>query len=184
MAEQHHSQHAEHLRPVEHEPQIDHKVETEHSYAHHEAARQDALETSREQIDQLAGSSESVKIGEHIKEPADQVVVNKELKELAYARILTRTRKNLPLADKWLSKLTHQPVVDKVSILGEKTIARPLGVLAGSILALVGSGVMLYSAKHYGFRYNFLVFLLLFGGGYALGLLLELALVFVKKTRH
>jgi hypothetical protein len=157
MSEHHPEHNVEHSEKVEQEAIVDQKPEQEISPAHHEANRQNALENSRNQIDQLATSSESVTVGEAKPEPADQVAVNKDLKELAYSRILTRTRKNLPLADRWLSKLTHQPVVDKISTMGEKTIARPAGVLSGSVVAFIGSSILLYSSKHYGFRFPLII---------------------------
>jgi hypothetical protein len=186
MSEQHHGRNdkIEKLNPVETQSNNEKSVESEYSVEQNEQARHDTLETTRDQIDQLAESSESVKVGEDIKEPVNQVGVDRELKDLAYSRILTRTRKRLPLADKWLSKAIHQPVVDKLSQAGEKTIARPSGVLGGSLFALVGSSTLLYTAKHYGFRYNFLAFFLMFILGFGFGLLAELALFAFRKSRH
>jgi len=43
-------------------------------------------------------------------------------------------------------------------------------LLGGGILALLGTSSYLYLAKHIGFTYNYSVFLILFFGGFILGL--------------
>jgi ABC-type uncharacterized transport system permease subunit len=48
-------------------------------------------------------------------------------------------------------------------------------------LALVGSSYLLYAAKHYGYRYNFFAFFLLFIIGFAAGILLE---AIIRLLRH
>lgn len=101
------------------------------------------------------------------------LVVNRELHDLTWNRSITRIRKKLPLPEKALSKVIHQPVVNAVSGAAGKTVARPSGVLMGSIFAFLGSSFFLYASKHYGFRYNYLMFLLFFVGGFFVGLIVE-----------
>jgi len=113
----------------------------------------------------------------------EQLYVNKELKNEAFQRALNRTRKHLSAPDRGLSKAIHQPVIDAISKAAEKTIVRPTGVLTGSIVALVGSSYVLYTAKHYGFTYNYLIVFVLFVGGYVVGLLLEIVLFFIHRLR-
>ena len=175
MAEVHPGTNLEKLEQPELEAPVEQHLLSEHGQKDHEAHRQNSLESSRDQIDQLAVAAKSVGIGEQApKEVNDHVAVNKELKDLAYNRILTRTRKDLSLPNRLLSKFTHQPVIDKLSQIGEKTFARPSGVLGGSLTALLGTSTLLYTAKHYGFRYNFFFIVLLFAAGFVLGLLIEM----------
>lgn len=117
-------------------------------------------------------------------EPQAEVptLVNRELKGMAYKRTLTRIRKDLPAPERVFSRLIHNPVVESVSEVGSKTVARPSGVLAGGFFAFLGSSVFLWVAKHYGYEYNFLLFAAFFVGGFALGLVVELIFRTFKKA--
>ncbi len=103
-----------------------------------------------------------------------QAYANKELKKIAYKRWLKRARKQLPFHKKLFSQLVHQSSVEMISELAAETIGRPSGVLGGGILALAGSLAYYYIAKHYGYEYNFLLFVLLLAAGFVVGCLIEL----------
>ncbi len=141
------------------------------------------IENLRHNAEVEAKSSKEIsidKVGE--KNATDHYMVTKELKAQALKRGLTRARKHLSSADKAFSKLIHQPVVDGLSAIGEKTIARPKGILTGSILALAGSSYVLFSAKHYGYVYNYWIVFVLFAGGYLAGLAIELLFFAFKRS--
>ena len=108
---------------------------------------------------------------------------SKGLKNDAYNKTLERTRQHLSTPDRALSKVIHQPKVEASSEFLAKTIARPSIFFFGSMGALVGSGLLLYLAKHNGYTYNFTVFLLLLVAGFITGALLELLyrLIFRRK---
>ena len=108
-------------------------------------------------------------------------LVGRDLKQIKYKRTLQSVQKGLSNPEKTLSKLIHNPVIDAVSTAAEKTVARPSGLLTGSIFAFLGSSMFLYIAKHYGYEYNFLLFALFFFGGFALGLLIELVYKLIKR---
>jgi hypothetical protein len=112
-----------------------------------------------------------------------QTLVNRDLKDTKYKRTLQSIRKDLSAPEKALSKIIHNPVVDALSATAERTIARPSGLLAGSICAFIGSSTFLYIAKHYGYTYNFMLMTLFFIGGFGLGLLIELVSRTVKHSR-
>jgi hypothetical protein len=109
--------------------------------------------------------------------------INHELKDLAYRRTMSRVRTQLSSPEKLFSKMVHAPVIDEVSDFAATTIARPSGILGGSVFALLGSAFVLYLAKHYGFEYNFLLFGLLFSGGFVIGILIELGYSGIRKLR-
>lgn len=111
----------------------------------------------------------------------EQFYVTKDLKLLSYQRSLTRLRKRLSAPDKLLSKIVHQPVVDSLSQVGAKTIARPASLLGGAFFALVGTSFAFYMAKHYGFRYNLLLFFILFLGGFVVGTVFELIINLIRR---
>lgn len=149
-----------------------------------EAFTDKSVEEIKHKIEKEAKSSvsTSTKIEKsEEKQPVNQTLINKELKAAALNRTLARLHRQLPWFSKGFSKFTHQPVINNVSQIGEKTIARPYPILSGGIFALIGSSLVLYMAKHYGFRYNALLFVVLFVGGYLLGAILELV---IRIFRH
>lgn len=134
-----------------------------------------SIDVIRQKISETAAKAAETKVDKGAAADDKQpLYVNRELKAESFRRTLNRTRKHLSKPQRALSKAVHQPVVDALSKVGEKTIARPTGLLTGSIIALAGSSYLLYSAKHYGYQYNYLTVILLFAAGYALGLVIEL----------
>ena len=109
--------------------------------------------------------------------------VHKELKADAYQRMLTKTRQQLKAPDRVLSKIIHQPAIEAVSNVAAKTVARPSGILGGSIVALLGSAWLLYAAKHIGFTYNYLAFFFLLLIGFTLGVIGEFAIRYAARLR-
>ena len=107
--------------------------------------------------------------------------INRELKKMAYDRTLKRTRNRLPVYSRPLSRIIHNPVVETASEIGAKTIARPSGIQAGGVTAFLGSSLFLWVARHYGYDYNFLLFVFLFTGGFFVGLIIELALRLIRR---
>ena len=142
--------------------------------AQHE--HQKELDEIHKRIEQSAVSGKEVRLGTAERADEHPYYTNRELKAGAFERTLRTARKHLSKPEKALSKVIHQQTVDSVSRIGEKTVARPSGILGGSLVAFLGSATLLYVDKHYGYRYNFLVFLLLFVGGYIVGMIIELLL--------
>lgn len=103
-----------------------------------------------------------------------ETFVNKELKDMAYSRTLNRVRQQLSPVNRTFSRFIHQPVVDSLSEGAAKTIGRPSGLFGGGLVALVGTSVYYYVSKHYGYDYNFFVFLILLVGGFVAGWALEI----------
>jgi len=145
--------------------------------------QQELLETAQNAVKHEALSSKDIPIEDRKEDVPKQLFVNQELKSLSYQRIMTRTQKHLSAPARSFSKVIHQPVIDTLSKVSENTIARPSGLLAGGVCALLGSSIMLYMSKHYGFRYNLFVFIALFFAGFALGLLIELLFAATRRVR-
>jgi hypothetical protein len=123
-------------------------------------------------------------VGHEKHRPAQSdMYVTKELKQQTWNRSMTRVRKHLSVPSKAFSKVIHQPVVDSVSRISEKTVARPSGFLMGSVFAFLGSSVFLWIARHYGFAYNYLLFFLFFVVGFAVGLIVEALLRVLHKSK-
>lgn len=107
--------------------------------------------------------------------------VNAELKSIAYRRTIRSVQKSLPAADRGLSIVIHNPVVEAISERGANTIARPSGVLAGGLTALVGSGLLYMAARYYGYEYDPTAALILFAGGFMAGLTIEAVWRLVRR---
>jgi hypothetical protein len=169
-----------------HEAKHEHEVKHESHNKLSDKERQEQLASLRNEVSKESKSLNEAKIDHTTTEkdrPA-QGPINKELKNMMRVRTLTRIRKELSSPDRVLSKVIHSKPVEKVSAVGEKTVARPVGLLGGSLIALTGSLITLYMAKHYGFRYNLLLFLMLFGIGYLLATILEVVFKLGKKARN
>lgn len=143
------------------------------------------LEEIRVKAEQEAKAAEITKSELAPEKPDNDqpLYINRELKDMAYKRTLKRTRSRLPAPLRPLSKFIHQPAVEAISEFGAKTIARPSGVLAGGITAFLGSSLVLWVSRHYGYEYNFLLFALLFIGGFFVGLILELLIRLLRRGK-
>lgn len=76
--------------------------------------------------------------------------------------------------DRLISRFLHNPFIYNTSELSEQTLARPSGLLGGGALSLIGSTVLFAVSIYEDVSYNFLVFIVLFVIGFALGLFIEL----------
>lgn len=99
--------------------------------------------------------------------------INQELKRITLRRELQQLQRKLPLPERSLSRVMHQPIVRAVSEVTARSLTRPSGLLGGGILAFLGSSAYLYLAKHIGFTYNYVLFWVLFATGFVFGVALE-----------
>ncbi len=182
---EHKEQATSHEQVVSHEQQrkLEHDKQLQAEKAKAEAGS-DKLEELRETVSETAKQSSETSVSN----PAEMDVQNygsqRELKAEAYKRVMGQVRRHLKRPARSFSKLVHSPAVDSISNVSAKTIARPSGLLGGSILAFLGSVVLLYSAKHYGFKYNYGFFLICFVTGFLVGALIELLLWFTWSKRR
>lgn len=106
------------------------------------------------------------------------------LKLIAYERTLAKIQHHLPKPIRTFSLIVHTPVVDTISTVSANTIARPAGFLGGGIFAFIGSLVILYQSKHYGFEYNYSLFFILIIAGYVLGTTCEFMIWLIYSRKH
>ncbi len=122
----------------------------------------------------MPGAEVFSSVGEKNTREPSQHHVTKDIKKLTFNRTLTRVRKRENVAERTLSRVIHQPSVERVSEAAGRTVARPSGILGGGILAFVGTLALLYITRKYGYEFNYLVFIMLFVAGFALGAVIEL----------
>lgn len=141
---------------------------------------QDTIENIQKSIESASISSQEYSIGTNETKQAPPPRITKQLKNNAYKKVLKKTRSELKPTEKTFSKVIHNPTIEKVSDIGAKTVARPSGILFGGIGAFIGSLLLLIISKRTGFSYNYLLFLLIFIGGYLAGLILEVFYRLIK----
>lgn len=143
------------------------------------------LESARKAVQELAPARERLALPVDDK-PADNrpLYIDRTVKALQLKQSLQQVRSQLPLVSRTMSKIIHQPLVKVTSEVSAKTVTRPSGLLGGGLVAFVGSLTYLYLASHIGFRYNYLVFILFFGSGFAIGLVLELLFRLSRSRRQ
>lgn len=164
-------EHAEALRPGEKVQPLDLNE-----------ARKDVHETI--QADNQPNVLEQLQTAEKASQPAEPRHINRELRQITLRRELQQIRRKLPAPERLLSKVIHQPAVQAISETAGKTVSRPSGLLGGGLVALIGTSGYLYLAKHIGFEYNYLIFLLLFVAGFILGIVLELGVHAMTTSRR
>ena len=145
-------------------------------------ARTTVAETTRSeaQPDPL----EALRAAEEASQPVTPRQVNRELKQITLRRELQQIRRKLPAPQRILSKVIHQPAIRIASEAAGRTVSRPSGLLGGGLVAFLGTTGYLYLARHIGFTYNYLVFLLLLAGGFILGVSLELLVHLATGSRR
>jgi hypothetical protein len=143
------------------------------------------LNEARQEVHELASPKERLALPVDEKPSDNQpLFIDKTVKTLKFKQTLKQIRAQLPASQRVLSKVVHQPMVQKASELSAKTVTRPSGLLGGGLFAFVGSALYFYLAKHVGFEYNYLLFTLLFIGGFLVGVVLEFALWAVRPKHH
>lgn len=186
MNEKLHHPTPEHHRSAEHHADHErkHLKELQEKAEKTTEASSDSIESIKRSIESTALSGKEYSVGEKETKQSHTFGVTKHLKKDAYKRVLKKTQTHLSTPERTFSKAIHNPAVDKVSDVASKTVARPSGILFGGIGAFIGSLVVFYISKRSGFAYNYLLFLLIFIGGYLLGLIVELFYRLLKPAKQ
>lgn len=146
-------------------------------------AHKENLNKIQGDVKEHAISGKEISVGEHEQtQNQSPMAITKEIKAKAYRKTLAEAQRRLPKTERTFSKIIHQPMVESISEVGSKTVARPSGILGGGICAFLGTSVLFYMSKHYGYQFNFLIFLLLFVGGFSFGMILELIFNGLRKV--
>lgn len=145
----------------------------------------ESLSHISEKAESHAESSANIQIDKHANEEPDAVLgVQQTLKSDAYRHTLRTVQRKLPKPARAFSKIAHNNVVESVSEVSAKTVARPSGVLGGSIFSFAGTLVLLYYSRHYGFTYNYALVFILFVLGFLIGIAAELAVWTLYSRKH
>ncbi len=187
MSEKHRASHESHKSNESHGKHNEHleNISREKVHRAHEASKKhsEKLHTAREDVKKHAESSKNLKHEEPIPDELHTFAGHQLLKKDAYKQILKSTQAKLSGPSRSFSKFIHNPKVEAVSEISSKTIARPSGLLGGGLGAFLGSSIVLYMTKHYGFEYNYSFLIVTFCVGFGIGLAFELVIRLFKKAR-
>jgi hypothetical protein len=149
-----------------------------------EAARNEASSeaTKSEKSEALKTIESSVDTEDSL--PDERASISKDLKHIVKKRELESIQRREFRRDRVLSKIVHQPVIRVLSEAASTTVSRPSGMLGGGLVALIGTCGYYYLSLHIGLKYNYSIFLLLFAGGFVVGVTLELALRILATSRR
>lgn len=169
------------------EEKANHEVVNDHYHDYDPYKNEQALEQARKEQSEVNltklrehatshAEEASTVNAKHHTEKAPQISLGSQhaLKQTSFEQTIKQVQSKLKGTDKAFSKVVHNKSIDKLSNIGSSTIARPSGILGGSISAFLGSSILLFTAKHYGFSYNYLLLILLFVIGFLIGSSLEL----------
>jgi hypothetical protein len=132
---------------------------------------------------QEAASAESAPSeSDEDKNTANTYWYSREYREDAFKNILSKAQERLGKPDKLMSKLIHQPIVERVSEVGAKTVARPSGLLIGSIFSFVTTLATYLVARYNGYDMTFSVVLYSFAGGFLIGVVIEYLYKLLKSV--
>ena len=117
-------------------------------------------------------------------EKSSSTSITKAEKTRTYKMTMNRMQSKLSPTSKSFSKFIHTPFVEKSSEVLGASVARPSGILGAGIIGFVGFTTVIYFAKRNGFEISnrYALVVILFVGGWALGLLVELVIRALKKA--
>src|SRR5688572_4126154 len=173
--------------------EVKHSGETAHHHAErlreqaeHEKRHGTAEHVSEVQkkVEQHAATVEKPSVEKSEHHAQAHHAAGKDLKNLTFNRTLVRVRKQLSAPQKVLSNIIHQPVIDTLSEVGAKTVARPSGVFGGGLFALLGTASLLYLTRKHGYEFNYLVFAMMFVVGFLIGSLIEIAVKVLRRRQQ
>lgn len=137
-----------------------------------------STESIRKSIDIEAASVEELKQKEQPAEQSERsysIRTHANLKVEAYQKTLKDIQVRLSSKEKRFSQFVHKPIIENVSEIASKTVARPVGIAWGSVITFIGVSISLLYAYRYGIPFNYLLFVLLFVLGYIVATIFELS---------
>jgi len=135
-------------------------------------------------IHEIAQSKEELNVerqSENNNQSESVLGMHREMKSQAYDQTIRKIHHRLSPVERTFSKLIHNKLAEPISDVSSNTIARPSGLVGGGIVALLGSIIVLYVARRYGFEYNLSIFFVLLGVGFVVGLVAELGFRVLRR---
>jgi len=148
---------------------VTNKAERELTNPEKEHGSNEQVQRLQKHVESQAVSKNELPHSEKEHSAQHPVLIRKDIKEVQFSRAMTRVRKKLSVPSRAFSRVIHVSAIDKSSELIGKTVARPSGMLAGSLVAFIGTSILLWVTKYNGYEYNYLLVVILFVGGMIIG---------------
>lgn len=104
----------------------------------HEKSSKEREDSARHEIEKVTAEKESKKQEKTAeRSPAERKLNTKAARSKAYKSIMKQTQAELSAPSRAFSKFIHNPVVEKVSEVAGKTVARPNAILSGATFAFL-----------------------------------------------
>ena len=177
MSEKRHSaaEHgAEQINHHELTHQHEQRIKNEQAQAREKYDTKNSIETARKQIEAIDHSSSINKAPEHHERPHHYIT--KDIKKGVYLHTLHNARAHLSKRERIFSSIVHSDVIEAVSEIGSKTIARPNAIIGGGISMVVGGIILYILARYYGYTLPLSTFIAL----YVIGFICIVALDAIK----
>jgi len=152
-------------------------------------AEKAAKEHSGEKIKAKKELEQAISGSEHAPRAAEKAdkkleTPHKGIKKQEYKVTMRGVEARLPSYQRAFSKIIRNRIVDNVSNVASKTIARPSGLLGGAVASFVGLLVIYLNARRIGFEYpSGTAFIFFASVGWIAGILIEYLVVAFKKMK-
>lgn len=110
-------------------------------------------------------------------------ISSKAKRKEAYTATMNEMRSHLSPTGRSFSKVIHNPVVEAVSEVTGKTVARPNAILGGSMMAFFVVLAVFLVARHYGYPLSGSETILAFAVGWLLGIVFDYLRVMITGRR-
>lgn len=152
-------------------------------HEHHEHVIKQAETDPNLQIERIANAQAAIAAESQAAQPATPqpvddrpLLIDQSFKRSRMRDTIASVQSQLSPGEQRFSKLIHKPAVQKLSESASATVARPSGLLGGSLLAFVGSVGYQLITRIYDVPYNYSFVIVFFIGGFMSGTIIELAL--------
>lgn len=115
--------------------------------------------------------------------PAPIRPISKKQKEAAYEETMTHVRAEMSPSERIISKVIHNPAVEKTSEVVGTTVARPNAILAGSLTAFILVAVVYFVARTMGYELSGFETIGAFIVGWVLGILFDFLRIMITGKR-
>lgn len=115
--------------------------------------------------------------------PAPVRPISKKQKEVAYEETMAHVRSEMSPTERVVSKVIHNPIVEKTSEVVGSTVARPNAILAGSLTAFVLVAVIYFIARTMGYELSGFETIGAFIVGWVLGVVFDFLRIMITGKR-
>lgn len=171
-------------RDLEHTADMQHEVIREKLEQHQEHESEPSLESARHEALEQAGHHEHEMAHENARDtaPEHERIITKKDKEQSFTTTIREVQSQMSPGNRALSKVIHQPTVEKISDVVGNTVARPNAILTGALVAFLFTASFYLIARFNGYPLSGSETIASFILGWLVGLVIDyIRLLFTGK---